>query len=38
LNKARAPTNPGRLLDRHLAGFDGQSALVAIVDDFEEIG
>ena len=25
------------LLDRHLAGDDGRSALVAIVDDFEEI-
>jgi hypothetical protein len=25
------------MLDRHLAGDDGRSALVAIVDDFEEI-
>ena len=25
------------IFDRHLAGDDGRSALVAIVDDFEEI-
>src|SRR5271154_3700858 len=25
------------MLDRHLTGYDGRSALVAIVDDFEEI-
>jgi len=35
--KARLGDDLVPIFDRHLAGDDGRSALVAIIDDFEEI-